>query len=372
MGALVRADGTVQMDAIDRLVECARTASRPAHRLAPTIASLMTQSGVAPLHQSPQRPAPAKPKANGRPAPPVRSPAPFPAGVGLQQAEVLREQVIDLERRVAETRQQLTASQAQVEALKAQFAAEQTNAAQRQQALQERLDEALRHDAEKGAALARARAELERLQSESSKARVDSLAEVFRSRGLVGEDESVAALRALLDARRFMALQELLEVSDPSAALYLLRSQLALHCGREDCPTPQGLTLLRVSPERCEVCGGSDIRRGLRRFSEALMLEALLRVVIVGGSPSYHRMLRDGVDKRVDIRLVAGDARRTRSQAQADLSWAQLVIIWGGTILDHKVSELYQDSQARTLRIANRGLSGLLDQATRALTTTSP
>lgn len=366
---LVRPDGTVELDAIDRIAQCAREVPGPAMRVAPTVADIMSQSGVARLDQVAAKRSSAKAAGsaksgvpNGKNAP-ARVNAPPPPVIGLQRAEVLREQVIDLERGLAEARLELRDARERAQASEHELAALRAEHARDAQRWEQRAAEDARRIADGAAALAQARSAL----AAAAGPREDSLESVFRRRGLVGEDEAVAALRVLLDSRRFAAMQGLLRVTEPNEAVSLLRAQVALHCGREDCPAPNGVSILRGSPERCEVCEGSDMRRGLRRFSEALMLEALLRVVVVGGSPGYHRMLREGVDRRVDLRLVAGDARRTGSQAQADLSWAQLVIIWGGTILDHKVSELYSGGPARTLRIAHRGLSGLLDQVVRAL-----
>ena len=113
----------------------------------------------------------------------------------------------------------------------------------------------------------------------------------------------------------------------------------------------------------CDTCGGSDIRREARRFVDACLNHGTTRVTIVGGSPKYHRQLRELVQHRVlKLRLVPGDARRSLRQARDDLRGSDLVIIWGATVLDHATSAPYtqQRELGRLHTVQQRGITSML------------
>jgi hypothetical protein len=48
---------------------------------------------------------------------------------------------------------------------------------------------------------------------------------------------------------------------------------------------------------------------------------------------------------------------------------ADVVIIWGGTLLDHAVADLYKDGPARVLRVPHRGIGRMLELAAAAIDT---
>ena len=90
-------------------------------------------------------------------------------------------------------------------------------------------------------------------------------------------------------------------------------------------------------------------------------------MVIVGGSPSVREELRDGLGTRLDLRLIDGTERRTLTQARLDLDWADLVLLWGGSELDHRVSRLYtgapQALRRKLVHTSKRGIAALLESA---------
>lgn len=102
----------------------------------------------------------------------------------------------------------------------------------------------------------------------------------------------------------------------------------------------------------------SELRRAAFQVAEACADVGINRLVIVGGSPPYHSQLRELFGEALDLRLILGDARRTSKQALSDIAWADVVVIWGGTILSHSTSQLYKGESVLT--IAHRGLAGML------------
>jgi hypothetical protein len=118
---------------------------------------------------------------------------------------------------------------------------------------------------------------------------------------------------------------------------------------------------------RCSSCGGSDNRRAEEALVAACRQSAVRRLVIIGGSPSVREELRDALADRLELRLVDGTERRTLSQARLDLDWADLVLLWGGSELDHRVSSLYTGAAAplrrKLVHTSRRGIAALLEAA---------
>lgn len=123
---------------------------------------------------------------------------------------------------------------------------------------------------------------------------------------------------------------------------------------------------LGVEPRsHCEHCGGSNNRRAEVAFLEACERSGVRRVVVVGGSPSVREELSGQLGKRLELRMVDGTERRTAAKAKSDLEWADLVLVWGGTELHHKVSTLYTQPGTvhshKVVHVARRGVAALLE-----------
>ena len=144
-------------------------------------------------------------------------------------------------------------------------------------------------------------------------------------------------------------------------------------CNRGDCRAAgpgmaSGREVVEAAdPGHCAVCGGSATASAIAEMVEACDGAGMRRLCIVGGSPAYHQQLRDLVGRRLDLRIIPGDIARSRKQAGADLQWAQMVVIWGGTILDHKVSSLYESPEA--VRVRRRSIQELAAAVKRAAAT---
>lgn len=151
----------------------------------------------------------------------------------------------------------------------------------------------------------------------------------------------------------------------------LLDATFARACADEVCrgalrrQKPGSELLAVIEPRACEYCGGSDNRKAMRRLVAACLHRGVSRVVVVGGSPSVRDELEHLKPDGWQLRLIDGTERRTQDKAKADLEWAQLVLVWGASELDHKVSRLYTDSPSASRRkvvtVAKRGIAALLN-----------
>lgn len=121
-------------------------------------------------------------------------------------------------------------------------------------------------------------------------------------------------------------------------------------CSRGDCqaaaPGLEGgrRVTAAAAPAHCTVCGGSALAPAARRMVDACARAGWTRVCVVGGSPNARKEIQQGHTPPPEIRLVDGTIARTRQQARVDLEWADHVVLWGSTQLDHKVSGLYSAS----------------------------
>ncbi len=145
----------------------------------------------------------------------------------------------------------------------------------------------------------------------------------------------------------------------------LLRARFAYVCQRGDCQA-RARTSVRdrrivraAAPEFCEMCAGSANRAAVDRLVEAFAAAGLRCLCVVGGSPTVREELARLVAGRIQLRTVDGTVNRNRAAAGADLAWADRVVIWASTELDHKVSALY--SGANVLTAAQRGIGPMCD-----------
>lgn len=221
---------------------------------------------------------------------------------------------------------------------------------------------------------AKARASIQRLQQEKQAAlkassveepKVVCLREAM-AKSKIPEGREAEALGLWAQAGG-QALLPHLYVEAASAAA-LIERHLVLCCPHEACQeafaSSSGKGVLLVDDASlCEVCEGSDNQRAVQQMVRACRVHRKYKVVLVGGSPDAHAELKHLTPDNFDLRLVSGKLRRDKQQATDDLRYSDLVIIWGPTILPHKISELYtkqKDSFPGKLHVVHtRGVASM-------------
>lgn len=188
-----------------------------------------------------------------------------------------------------------------------------------------------------------------------------TLASLFAKRGARDSRERTVLVQGLIEGRRLERLLELATVTDAPALAAVLDAAVSFVCLSPTCRAIANPHTIPVDPPRCEVCGGSDLRAAASALFSACRDKGLNRVRIVGGAPSYHSRLKElASGTEIELRCIPGDVRRTKKQAREDQKHSHLVILWGGTILDHATSNLYDKSESAVVTVANRGLAGML------------
>jgi hypothetical protein len=150
-----------------------------------------------------------------------------------------------------------------------------------------------------------------------------------------------------------------------------LDGRFSLHCSSPACLEAARrsgrMALPAATKALCPHCGGSDNARAARDLVTACASSGVRRLLVVGGSPSVREELRAALGDSLELRMVDGTERRTQERARGDLEWADLVLLWGGTELDHKVSTHYAHAPAghkgKVVHVARRGIAALLSAA---------
>lgn len=150
----------------------------------------------------------------------------------------------------------------------------------------------------------------------------------------------------------------------------LLAEKFCRVCARGDCSNaaPARAHGRRIVPAAtqatCEICGGSANRSAVDELVAAFRTAGWSRVVVVGGSPATRQDLSRQLGSAIELRLVDGTISRTLAAAEADVAWADLVVVWASTELSHKVSTLYRGPKVVTAR--SRGVTELARAAATA------
>lgn len=183
-------------------------------------------------------------------------------------------------------------------------------------------------------------------------------------------DAQQRARRALIEAGLTNERKQNMAETKRQAAIDAIEARLARVCTSPGCRAALDAgerRIVEVASEGCEVCGGSDTARATQQMVADLEASRRMRLVVVGGSPTARRVLRDAVaGSRVELTLVEGHrptgAKRAREMAEA----ADVVVIWANTQLDHKVSQPFATAApGKTIVCARRGVAALAEEVSR-------
>lgn len=181
------------------------------------------------------------------------------------------------------------------------------------------------------------------------------LARLLEERGLRGSDEQGRALEALARGRLLDPIVQRLRVVDPHPVRRLLAERIALAAGEvEDL---DGVAVVQVPEERAEVPGGESLRRLRTRLADELLLSGLLRARLVGADRRGLRLLRAGVDPRIDLHLVPATSR-SAAGARSDLDGVDVVILWN-VQEDAQAAAVYDGASVPVIRVVAERLTDL-------------
>lgn len=199
-----------------------------------------------------------------------------------------------------------------------------------------------------------------------------SIAELLLAAGFVG-DAAHRARAVLEDAGLTRASKVRMAATKVVRARQVLHEQLARSCGAAECEgAANGREVVRVPREWCEVCGGSRNRRAGQAARQAMLATGTRRVLVLGGTPATLRGLQECLQGgAVEVRGIDGTAGvRPTATVEADLAWADVLVVWASTPLPHKVSVPYT-TRARgrlpTITVPRRGVEAVCQELLRWL-----
>lgn len=202
--------------------------------------------------------------------------------------------------------------------------------------------------------------EIRRKELEKALGAADKSA-LWQQRGIVGQALQVLALQALLGKSPQQTLAAL-NAADPSGMTKLLH-EVAVTCGAPACTVDADKAVVVVPRADCEICAGSDIAQNYAIFAKACADKGILQVTVVGGNPAYREKLRK-LSKDAAIKLTLDTLDNGGSDLAKKAKQVRgLVVIWGGSELDHATSNQFKDTAARKIDVGHRGISRMLRDA---------
>jgi hypothetical protein len=163
-----------------------------------------------------------------------------------------------------------------------------------------------------------ARARVAELEARPPEVAGTTLLGLLEERGLRGFDEAERALAALSGAHVLGRLMGTLMVADPGAMRRTLAERLVLYGG--PVPADAAYPAVTVSPERADLPSADALQRVLGRIGELSLLNGWRRVLVVGVAPKWHPLVREGIDRRVELVF--------RASVGEEPGRIDLVVVW--------------------------------------------
>jgi hypothetical protein len=183
-----------------------------------------------------------------------------------------------------------------------------------------------------------------------------SMQDLLEARGLRGADEFERALVALAKGRHLRDVLWTIRLDPADKMSALLDDRLILTSGETPDGLGRGMATVEVAPDRAEIESRTVMERRLASLGEQLLLHGLRRVLIVGGRPTWQRILAGGLDRRIEVRTSPG-LTRTAHLAEADVSRTDVVVLWGVEVTPPAL-EIYGSCRATLVQLDDPSLSG--------------
>lgn len=134
----------------------------------------------------------------------------------------------------------------------------------------------------------------------------------------------------------------------------------------------EGREIVAVAGDACQVCGGKKSCRSLKVAALVFEKQQIRRVVILGGTRAGQREIAvHASGSNVEFRFVDGTKHGRASQLAASYSkWADLMIVWANTPINHTVSRTYKGvclESTKFVYATRTGVAGMFDEVVRQI-----
>ena len=194
-----------------------------------------------------------------------------------------------------------------------------------------------------------------------------SIIQMLKDFGITSPGSQASARSALVEAGTISGRPNRVNISAEKAgpARSALEAAFLWHCGNGDCrraASSSSAPTLLVDRQSCHICGGSGDRSALRRLGKAAAKAGVTRILIVGGTETKWREIRSGSPAGLEWRFVDGVKSRDDRHFRGDRRWAEVIVLWSSTPLDHRVSSHFTGkNDGRVVTVSRRGIASLAD-----------
>ena len=194
-----------------------------------------------------------------------------------------------------------------------------------------------------------------------------SIARMLKGFGITAPEAQKAAQDALVEAGVISARRNRANIADSKTerARAVLEQAFLWRCRNGDCKREAsgvGEPALLVEQAACSVCGGSQDGSALRRMAAAASAANVSRILVAGGTEAKWHSIRARSPNSVEWRFIDGTRSRDDRYFRSDRYWAQIIVLWSSTPLDHRVSSHFDGKgDGRVITVTKRGIAALAD-----------
>ena len=192
-----------------------------------------------------------------------------------------------------------------------------------------------------------------------------SIARMFKDFGIATPGAQKAAREALSRARIISSRPNRTNIASEKVdrARQALETAFLWHCSNGDCRRQaEASRSLLVDQAHCTICGGSKDRSSLTAMATALAASNVSKVLVVGGTEAKGREIREKSPSGIEWRFVDGTKSKDDRYFRPAHRWADIIVIWGSTVLDHRVSSHFEaKGDARVITVTRRSIGALAE-----------
>ena len=151
-----------------------------------------------------------------------------------------------------------------------------------------------------------------------------------------------------------------------AAAQNALRAAFVRACHKPACRKKaqrDGRETIETAAEHCDGCGGEDNRAAVEEMLAAMQRVNRTKLLVVGGAPNSRDELKSLCEQRCELRFLTKDDKPGRRTSDSHVAWADVVVKWNSTQIDHKMTQAIRGSHVITC--AQRGIAALAQSVAR-------
>ena len=194
------------------------------------------------------------------------------------------------------------------------------------------------------------------------------IADVLYRHGLDGDDAE-RGFAALCDAGLTRSGKKNIAESKIEAAQKVLRAAFFRACHKPACREKAaveeraGRAVVGTAPEHCDGCGGEDNRSAVEAMLAGMRRAGRTKLLVAGGAPNSRDELKSLCGQGCELRFLTKDDRPGAKVVNNPVAWADVVVIWASTQLDHKMTQKIRGPHVVTC--GRRGIAALAQSVLR-------